>query len=132
VESVAFADVAMIPDTQASGSFGMDRDAPVRERLACRPPITHQIRENLAPSTLSSHAYLDSARPDPGWNLPPGELDMPNIFPLVRIPLHRTARHPLIPNLDPLAPDKETSRALGLAGDRPHLQLADPLPNDLC
>jgi hypothetical protein len=129
VESVAIGGVVMIPDTQVSGSLGTDRDTSIRERLACIP---HQIRENLAPSTQGSRAYPDSARPDPGWNLPPGEPNMPNIFPLVRIPLERTVRHQLSPNLDPPEPNEEISQPVDLAEDPLHLRLTDPLPRDLC
>ena len=101
MEPAASADVAMIPDAQAAGSFNMDRDGSVRYGLTCRQPIPHQIRNNPAPG-MRSRAYLDSSRPDPGWGLPPGELNMPNIVALVRIPLDRTVRHPLTPITDPL------------------------------
>jgi hypothetical protein len=129
VESAATADVAMISASRVSGSHAMDRDAPVRERFACIP---RQILENPVPNAQDSRAYLDSARPDPGWNLPPGQLNMPNIFPLVRIPLGRTIRHPLTPNLDPPEANEENSQALELAGDPLHLQLTVPLLHDLC
>jgi hypothetical protein len=61
-ESVAIADVVMMPNTQATGLFGPDRDAVPRERLACTQPIPHQIREDLASGAQDTRAYLDSAR----------------------------------------------------------------------
>jgi hypothetical protein len=131
-ESVTAADAAMIPNAQASGSFGLDRDAPLRERLACTQPIPNQVRENLAPNTQDNRAYLDSARPDQGWNLPPEELKMPNIFVLVRIPLNRTVTHPLTPSLDSPVQNEETSQALDLAGDPLYLRHTYPLPHGLC
>jgi len=131
-ESVATADEAMIPDTHASELFRLDRDAPLQERLACTRPMPHQIRENLAPNTQDNRAYLDSARSDPGWNLPSGELKMPSIFVLVRIPLGRTVAHPLTPSLDSPVRNEETSQALDLAVDPKHLRLMDLLPRSLC
>jgi hypothetical protein len=125
-ESVATADVTMIPSTRASGLFSSDRDAPLQERLACTPPMLHQVLENPAPNTRDNRAYLDSARPDQGWNSPPEELKMPNIFVLVRIPLERTVTHPLTPSLDSPVQNKDTSQALDLAGDPLHLRLTHP------
>jgi hypothetical protein len=131
-ESVATADVAMIPNTRASGLFGPDRDAPLRERLACTQPIPHQVRENLAPNTQANRAYLDSVRPDPGLNSPSEELKVPDIFVLVRIPLDRTVTQSLTPTLDLPAQNEEASQALDLAGDPLHLRLTYPLPHGLC
>ena len=131
-QSVATADVEMIPNTQASGLSGWDSDASLRERLACTQPIPHEIRGNPGPNTLDNRAYLDSARPDPVWNLPSGELTMPSIFVLMRIPLDRTVTHPLTPTLDSPVQNKETSQALDLAGDPLHPRLTYPLPIRLC
>jgi hypothetical protein len=131
-ESVAIADVAMIPNTRASGPFGLDRDAPLRERLACTQPIPHQVRENPATNTQDNRAYLYSVRPDPGWNSPSEELKMPNIFVLMRIPLDRTVTHPFTPNLDSPVQNDEVSQAVDLAGDPLHLRLTHPLPHGLC
>jgi hypothetical protein len=131
-ESVAIADVAMIPNTQATGLFGLDRDTPPRERLACTQPIPHHVRENLAPNTLDNRAYLNSVRADPSLNSPSEELKMPNVLVLVRIPLDRTVTHPLTPNLDSPAQNEEASQVLDLAGDPLHLRLTYPLPHGLC
>ena len=131
-QSIASADVAMIPDTETSGSFGLDRDAPLRDRLKCAQPIPLQNRENLSPSTRDSRAYLDSSRLDPGWNFPSGELKAPNTFALMRIPLDRTVAHPLAPNLDSSVQNEEASQVLGLAVSPLHQRLTHPLPNDLC
>jgi hypothetical protein len=129
---VAIADVAMIPNTQATGLFGPDRDAVLREWLACTQPIPHQIREDLASGAQDTRAYLDSARLDPGRNLPSEALKMPGIFTLVRIPLDRTVVHPLTPNPDSPVKNEKISPALDLAGDPLHLRLTYPLPHRLC
>lgn len=131
-QSVATADVAMTPNNEASGLFGLDRDAPLRDRLECSQPIPQQIRENLAPSTQDNRAYLDSARQDAGWNFPSGELKAPNILALVRIPLDRTVTHPLTPNLDSPVKNEDASQVLDLTGGPPHLRLTYPHPNGLC
>lgn len=131
-QSVATADETMIPNTQASELLGLDHDAPLRQRLECAQPISQQIRENLVPSTQASRAYLDSARRELDWNLPSGELKVPNILELVRIPLDRTIRHPLTPNLDLPFQNEDGSQFLDLAGDPPHLRLTHPFPNRLC
>ncbi|HKQ24562.1 MAG TPA: hypothetical protein VJT81_09005 [Burkholderiales bacterium] len=130
-QSVATADVTMIPNTETSGSFSLDRDAPLRDRLECAQPISQQIRENLAPSTQDNRAYLDSDRREPG-NFPSGELEAPNILALMRIPLERTAAHPLSPNHEAPVQNEEASQVLDLAGDPLHLQLTHPRPNGLC
>ena len=131
-QSLATADVAMIPNTETSGLFGLDRDPPLRDQLKCAQPISQQIRENLAPSTQDNRAYLDSDRGEPGWNFPSGELEAPNIFALMRIPLDRTAAHPLAPNHEAPVQNEEASQVLDLAGHPPHLQLTHPRPNGLC
>ena len=130
-QSEAIAVAEMIPNPQVSGVSGVDSDAPLRERL-CIQPIPHEIRGNLGPNTPDNRAYLDSARPDPVWNLPSGELKMPNIFVLMRIPLDRSATRLLTPNLDSPVQNEETSPALDLAGDSLHSRLAYPLPKGLC
>ena len=132
VQSLATADVAMMPNTQASELSGLDREALLRQRLECTHPIPQQIRENLAPSTRDNRAYLESARRDLDGNLPSGELKAPNVLALVRIPLARTVRHPLTPNLDLPVQNEEASQSLELAGDSLHLRLTYPLPNGLC
>jgi hypothetical protein len=131
-QSAATADVAMMPNTQASVLLGLDRDAPLRQRLECTQPMPQQIRENLAPSTQGTRAYLESARRDLDWNLPPGELKVPNVLELVRIPLDRTIRHPLTPNLDLPFQNEEGSQFLDLAEVPLHLPLPYPLSNRLC
>ena len=130
-QSVTNADEATMPNTQASGLSGKDRDAPLRQ-LECTPPIPLQIRENLAPSTRDYRAYLESARRDTDRNLPSGELKEPNILALVRIPLDRTVTHPLTPNLASPVQNEDASQFLDRAGDPLHLRLPYPLPNRLC
>ena len=132
VESVATADVAMIPNTRASGIFGSDRDAPLQQWFACTQPAPHQDRVNPAPNIQDNRVYLDSARPDPGLKSPSEELKMPNIFVLVRIPLDRTFMHPLTPNLDSPAQNEEASPDLNLTGDPLPLRLTYPLSHRLC
>jgi len=132
VESVATADVAMIPNTRASGMFGSDSDAPLQEWFACKPPVPHQVRENPAQNIQDNRAFLDSVRPDPGLNSPSEELKMPNMFVLVRIPLDRTLMHPLTPNLDSPAQNEEASPDLNLIGDPLPLRLTYPLSHRLC
>lgn len=128
----ADADVVMMPNTRASELVGLDRDAMLRERLACPQPVSQQVRENLAPSTQNNRAHLDAARPDPGSNLPSGELTAPHVFALVQIPLGRTATLPPSPNLESAVKTEQTSLDLDLPGDPLHLRLTDPLPNELC
>jgi hypothetical protein len=130
-QSVASADVAIIPNTETS-VFGLDSDAPLRDRLVCALPIPQQIRENLAPSTQDNRAYLDSARLGPGWNFPSGELKAPNVLALVQIPLDRTVTHRLTPNLDSPVQNEEAPQVLDLAGDPLHLRLTYPRPNGHC
>lgn len=131
-QSVATADVAMIPNTEPSELFGLDRDTSPRARLECARPIPQQIRENLASSTQDRRAYLESARRDLDWNVPSAELKAPNVLALVRIPLDRSIAHPRTLNLNLPLQKEEASQVVDLAGDPLHPGLAYPRPNSLC